>query len=61
MPQVRFTLPAWGHQPGDVVDLPADFVRAIVQAGAGVAVEAEPPVERAVAPEPRKETAALKR
>jgi hypothetical protein len=40
MPKVRFTLPAWGHQAGDVVDLPADFVRAIVQEGAGVAVQA---------------------
>ena len=61
MPQVRFTRPAWGHQPGDVVELPADFVLAIVQEGAGVAVETPAPVERAVAVEPRKETATLKR
>lgn len=61
MPRVRFVRPAWGHQPGDVVELPADFVRAIVQEGAGVAADAPPPVERAVVKEPEKETANLKR
>ena len=61
MPKVRFLKAAWGHQPGDVVEFAHDFVLAIVQEGAGVEVDGQPPVEHAVASEPGKETADVKR
>jgi hypothetical protein len=61
MPKVRFIKAAWGHQPGDVVEFANDFVLAIVQEGAGVELEGQPPVERAVVNEPGKETATIKR
>lgn len=61
MPQVRFILNAWGHQAGDVVEFAPEFAQAIVDEKAGVIVDAEPKVERAVAQEPGKETATVKR
>lgn len=61
MPKVRFILAAWGHQPGDVAEFAPEFAQAIVEEKAGVIVDAEPKVERAVAHEPKQETATVKR
>lgn len=61
VPQMRFTTDAWGHKAGEVVEYAPDFARCLTQEGVAVEVDATPPVERAVAPEPQKETAQLKR
>jgi len=59
--KMRFTRDAWGHKAGDVVEYAPDFALCLTQEGVAVEVDAEPVVERAVAPEPAKETAHVKR
>lgn len=61
MPKMRFTKDAWGHRTGDVVEYTADFALCLTQEGVAIEVAGEPPVERAVAPSPEKETASIKR
>jgi hypothetical protein len=58
---MRFIRDAWGHKAGDVVEYAPDFALCLTQEGVAVEVAAEPVVERAVAPEPAKETAHVKR
>jgi hypothetical protein len=58
---MRFTTDAWGHKAGDVVEYDPDFALCLTQEGVAVEVAAEPVVERAVAPEPAKQTAHVKR
>jgi hypothetical protein len=58
---MRFIRDAWGHKAGDVVEYAPDFALCLTQEGVAVEVDAEPVVERAVAPEPGKETAHVKR
>jgi hypothetical protein len=60
MPKMRFTSDAWGHKAGDVEEYAPDFVVCLKQEGVAVEVDAEPKVERAVAPQ-NAETAAIKR
>jgi hypothetical protein len=60
MPLMRFTTDAWGHKAGDVVEYAPDFALCLKQEGVAVEVDAEPKVERAVAPQ-HAETAAIKR
>ena len=60
MPKVRFVQHGWGHEPGDVAEFTEPFVACMEQEGVAVRVD-EPKVERAVAPEPQKETANVKR
>ena len=61
MAKMRFIRDAWGHKAGDVVEYAPDFALCLTQEGVAVEVAAEPVVERAVAPEPAKETAHVKR
>ena len=61
MAKMRFIRDAWGHKAGDVVEYAPDFALCLTQEGVAVEVDAEPVVERAVAPEPAKETAHVKR
>lgn len=61
MPKVRFIKHGWGHEPGDVAEYLEDFVSCMEQEGVAVRVDEQPTVERAVAPEAKKETAQLKR
>ena len=60
MKRMRFIADAWGHKAGDVVEYEHDFVVCLTQEGVAVEVDAEPTVERAVAPQ-NAETAAIKR
>lgn len=61
MPKMRFTRDAQDKPAGSVVELPEDFCVSLEQEGVAVRVDEEPKVERAVAPEAKKETAQLKR
>lgn len=61
MPKMRFVRDAWDKPAGSVVDLPEDFCLQMEQEGVAVRVDEQPKVERAVAPEAKKETANVKR
>jgi len=58
--RMRFIADAWGHKAGDVVEYEHDFVVCLKQEGVAVEVDAEPNVERAVAPQ-NAETADIRR
>ncbi len=58
---MRFVRDGWGHKAGDEVEKLPDFARVLEQEGYAVPVDAQPKVERAVAQEPDKRTADIKR
>lgn len=62
MPRVKFLRDGWGHKAGDVVEKIPDFVQVLEQEGYAVETTEQPTkVEHAVAVEPEKRTANLKR
>lgn len=62
MPNMRFVRDGWGHHAGDIVEKTDDFALVLEQEGYAVQTTEQPPkVEHAVAQEPEKRTANLKR